>query len=102
MSKVTVELGLTLKLATGGGFNFIRPSITIKDIDTEQEAGPQIERALEVVHEAWAKVEESMSKIITESDVSENESLLVELGRRMTTMEQQLATVSNGKASTGF
>ena len=55
MSKVTVELGLTLKLATGGGFNFIRPSITIKDIDTEQEAGPQIERALEVVHEAWAK-----------------------------------------------
>jgi len=57
---------------------------------------------LEVVHEAWAKVEESMSKIITESDVSENESLLVELGRRMTTMEQQLATVSNGKDRTGF
>ena len=43
-----------------------------------------------------------MTKIITESDVSENESLLVELGRRMTTMEQQLATVSNGKDRTGF
>ena len=55
-----------------------------------------------MVHEAWAKVEESMTKIITESDVSENESLLVELGRRMTTMEQQLATVANGKARTGF
>ena len=102
MSKVTVELGLTLKLATGGGFNFIRTSITIADIDTEQEAGPQIERALEVVHEAWAEIEETMTKIITETELSENESLLVELGRRMTTMEQQLATVSNGKARTGF
>ena len=52
MSKVTVELGLTLKMATGGGYNFFRPSITIADIDTEEEAKPQIDRALEVVKEA--------------------------------------------------
>ena len=45
-------------------------------------------------------IEESLKSL--ETDLSENESLLVELGRRMTTMEQQLATVSNGKARTGF
>ena len=102
MAKVTVELALTLKMASGGGYNFFRPSISIADIDTEQDAAPQIERALEVVNEAWAEVEDSMSKIITSSDVAENESLLVELGRRMSTMEKQLATVANGKAAQGF
>jgi len=101
MAKVTVELALTLKMASGGGYNFFRPSISIADIDTEQDAAPQIERALEVVNEAWAEVEDSMSKIITSSDVAENESLLVELGRRMSTMEKQLATVADGKVQ-GF
>ena len=102
MSKVTVELGLTLKMATGGGFNFFRPSITIADIDTEQEAKPQIDRALEVVKEAWAELEEHMGEVITTTDVTENESLLVELGRRMASMEDQLAKVANGKAKTSF
>ena len=102
MSKVTVELGLTLKMATGGGYNFIRPSITIADLDTEQEAKPQIDRALEVVKEAWSELEEHMGGVITTTDVTENESLLVELGRRMASMEEQLAKVAKGKAKVGF
>ena len=102
MSKVSVELGLTLKMATGGGYNFFRPSITIADLDTEQDAKPQIDRALEVVKEAWAELEAHMGEVITTTDVTENESLLVELGRRMSTMEDQLAKVANGKAKAGF
>ena len=102
MSKVSVELGLTLKMATGGGYNFFRPSITIADIDTEQEAKPQIDRALEVVKEAWSELEEHMGNVITSTDVTENESLLVELGRRMSTMEKQLSSTANGKVKEGF
>ncbi|ANS04411.1 hypothetical protein [uncultured Mediterranean phage] len=102
MSKVTVELGLTLKMATGGGYNFIRPSITIADIDTEQDTKPQIDRALVVVNEAWSELEEAMTKVVTTCDVTENESLLVELGRRMGDMEKQLSTVVKSKAKAGF
>ena len=102
MAKVSVELGLTLKMATGGGYNFFRPSITIADIDTNEEAKPQIDRALEVVKEAWSELEEHMGNVITATDVTENESLLVELGRRMATMENKLAKVANGKAAAGF
>ena len=102
MSKVTVELGLTLKMATGGGYNFFRPSITIADLDTEQEAKPQIDRALEVIKEAWSELEEHIGTVITTTDVTENESLLVELGRRMASMEEQLAKVAKGKAKVGF
>ena len=43
-----------------------------------------------------------MGEVITTTDVTENESLLVELGRRMSTMEDQLAKVANGKAKAGF
>ena len=102
MAKVSVELGLTLKMATGGGYNFFRPSITIADIDTDEETKPQIDRALEVVKEAWAELEEHMGNVITATDVTENESLLVELGRRMSAMENKLAKVANGKAAAGF
>ena len=102
MSKASVELGLTLKMATGGGYNFIRPSIIIADIDTEQDTKPQIDRALVVVNEAWSELEEAMAKIVTTCDVTENESLLVELGRRMGDLEKQLSTVAKSKAKAGF
>ena len=99
MTKVNVELALTLKMSTGGGFNMFKPSISISDIDIDGDVSDQINRALEVVNEAWVEVENSMSKLVTQADIVENESLLVELGRRMTDMEQQLKTVTNDKAA---
>ena len=43
-----------------------------------------------------------MGEVITTTDVTENESLLVELGRRMASMEDQLAKVANGKSKASF
>lgn len=100
MTKVNVELALTLKMSTGGGFNMFKPSITISDIDIDGDVTDQVNRSLEVVHEAWVAVENEMAKLVTQADTVENESLLVELGRRMTDMEQQLKTVANDKAAT--
>ena len=100
MTKVNVELALTLKMSTGGGFNMFKPSISISDIDIDGDVTDQVTRSLEVVHEAWAAVENEMANLVTQADTVENESLLVELGRRMTDMEQQLKTVANDKAAT--
>ena len=99
MTKVNVELALTLKMSTGGGFNMFKPSISISDIDIDGDVSDQINRSLEVVNEAWVEVENAMSKLVTQADIVENESLLVELGRRMTDMEQQLKTVTDDKTS---
>ena len=100
MTKVHVELALTLKMSTGGGFNMFKPSISISDIDIDGDVPDQINRSLKVVNEAWVEVENAMSKLVTQADIVENESLLVELGRRMTDMEQQLKTVTNDKTAT--
>ena len=99
MTKVNVELALTLKMSTGGGFNMFKPSISISDIDIDGDVPDQINRSLAVVNEAWVEVENAMAKLVTQADIVENESLLVELGRRMTDMEQQLKTVTNDKAA---
>ena len=99
MTKVNVELALTLKMSTGGGFNMFKPSISISDIDIDGDVPDQINRSLKVVNEAWVEVENAMSKLVTQADIVENESLLVELGRRMTDMEQQLKTVTNDKSA---
>ena len=100
MTKVNVELALTLKMSTGGGFNMFKPSISISDIDIDGDVPGQINRALEVVNEAWVEVENAMSKLVTQADIVENESLLVELGRRMTDMEKHLKTVTDDKTAT--
>ena len=97
MAKVSVELGLTLKMATGGGYNFIRPSISISEIDIDGDVKDQVDRSLEVVSSAWSQLEESMGNIVTQADVTENESLLVELGRRMTDMEKQMKSLASSK-----
>jgi len=99
MTKVNVELALTLKMSTGGGFNMFKPSISISDIDIDGDVPDQINRSLEVVHEAWVEIENAMAKLVIQADTIENESLLVELGRRMTDMEQQLKTVTNDKSA---
>lgn len=98
MASVNVELGLTLKLNSGGGYNYFRPQIGIHDIDIDGDVQDQIKRALEVAHEAWEKLEEDMVDIVTKSDAFDSETLLVELGRRMSDMEKQLATVAGGPA----
>lgn len=97
MAKVSVELGLTLKMATGGGFNFFRPSICISDIDIDGDIKDQIDRAVKAIEISWDDLGEAMGKVITQSEVTENESLLVELGRRMTDMEKQMKSLASGK-----
>ena len=99
MTKVNVELALTLKMSTGGGFNMFKPSISISDIDIDGDVQDQISRSLGVVHETWVEVENAMAKLVTQADIVENESLLVELGRRMTDMEKQLKTVTDDKTA---
>ena len=70
MAKVSVELGLTLKLKSGGGFNMFKPSLAIQDINLDAEITPQIEAALAAIHEqmgndvgAQAALEEGLARL---------------------------------------
>lgn len=91
MAKVNVELGMTLKMQTGGGFNFFRPQIAILDIDIDGDVQDQIDRAIATVNEtAWPALETAMGKLITQADITDNESVIMELGRKVNEMQKQL------------
>ena len=100
MAKVNVELGMTLKMQTGGGYNFFRPQIAIIDIDIDGDVQDQIDRAVATVNEsAGPAIETAMGKLITQADITDNESVIVELGRKVNEMQKQLESMSGkGKA----
>jgi hypothetical protein len=78
-------------MQTGGGFNFFRPQIAILDIDIDGDVQDQIDRAIATVNEtAWPALETAMGKLITQADITDNESVIMELGRKVNEMQKQL------------
>ena len=99
MSKVSVTLGLTLKMQTGGGYNFFRPEICISDIETETDIAPQIERSLAALNEVWAAIEENMGTIIDSSEIAENPSALTEIHKRIAIFEADVGQLKTRLAA---
>ena len=63
MAKVGVKIGFTLKLSKDS-FEYIRPDISIEDVDTEKDVDVQLSAAVEAFNKTWkavnAQVEEKV------------------------------------------
>jgi len=101
MSKISVTLGLTLKMNSGGGYNFFRPEITISDIDVDADTGPQIERSLAAIREAWGHIETEMGIIVDGSEIAEKPSALIEINKRMAEFEADMHKLQTAGATGG-
>ena len=93
MAKVSVELGLTLKMASGGGFNMFKPSLAIQDIDLDAEVTPQIEAALVAIHQTYGSLEGAMADVIQNSEVEAKGDVITEIGKHITELEARLRTL---------
>ena len=91
------EVGLTLKMKTGGGFNFFRPTIGIEGIDPNGDVDSQIAKEIDGIKRAWPVLESTMVDIIDESELVDKESILVEIRKEMNSFNNRLATVENIK-----
>ena len=83
MAKVSVGLGMTLKLSSGGGFNMFKPEILISDIDLSGDVSPedQLQEALKTVSTVYGAVEEKMGDIIQNSEIEEKRETVTELAK---------------------
>ena len=83
MAKVSVGLGMTLKLSSGGGFNMFKPEILIADIDLNGDVSPedQLQEALKTVATVYGAVEEKMGDIIQNSEIEEKRETVTELSK---------------------
>jgi len=93
MTKVSVELGLTLKMASGGGFNMFKPSLAIQDIDLDAEVTPQIEAALDAIHQTYGSLESAMAEVIQNSEIEAKGDVITEMGKHVTALEARLRTL---------
>ena len=100
MSKVGVKLGFTLKLTNNNDFQFIRPEISIEEIDTEKELKPQLDEALIAIRATFDATNQAMNeKVIAEMpNVSkEMEALVIkrmkEFRARLESIESQMQTL---------
>lgn len=94
------EIGLTLKMAAGGGFNFFRPLIGIDGIDPNGDVDAQIAKEIEGIKKAWPQLESTIITIVNESEVAEKESVLIELKKELKDFSDRLITVES--AMTGL
>ena len=84
MTKVSVGLGMTLKLSSGGGFNMFKPEILIADIDLDHPTiSPfdQLKGAIDVVGTVYGQVEGKMTEIIQNSEIEEKRETVTELAK---------------------
>ena len=101
MSKVSVTLGLTLKMNSGGGYNFFRPEITISEIETETDIAPQIERSLAAIKEVGGAVESNMEQIVDSSEIAEKPNALQEINRRIAEFEADVSQLKDRLSGDG-
>lgn len=70
MSKISVTMGLNVKLRNSGSaedrFDRFTPAITIAEIDTDGNVKKQIEKALGVAEEAWDSLSDLLEKKISD------------------------------------
>ena len=84
MAKVSVGLGMTLKLSSGGGFNMFKPEISVSDIDlAHPDVSPedQLKEAIAYIGTVYEQVEGKMSEIIENSEIEEKRETVTELSK---------------------
>ena len=98
MTRAKAELGLTLRMAVGGGFNFFRPLISIDDVDPDGDVPAQIAAGIEALNLMWSAVENKMVEVVETSELAESESVLIELRTKMAELENRLDSQQGANA----
>lgn len=93
MPKVKVELGLALKMASAGGFNFFKPLISIEDVDPDGDVKAQISTSVKALRQVWAANEEEMIRIVETSELVDKESVVLEIRKQMVEFEERMLNV---------
>ena len=91
MAKISITLGLTLKMSTGGGYNFYRPELSISDIETQDADGnynaegieSQVKMALQGIHYSYSEAEQAMIQIVETAEITEKEEVVIELNKKI-------------------
>jgi hypothetical protein len=90
MAKVGAKIGLTLKLFKDGSYEFIRPEISIEDIDTEKDVTQQLADAEVALTETWEKTKEQLDQKILAEMPQVEEQMQLQISNKFKTFEKAI------------
>ena len=101
MPKVGGKLGFTLKISKASQFEFIRPEISIEEIDAEGDVAGQLKIAGEALKETWGKVTDLAGDEILAHVGEVDQELQMQLKKKFVKIDaaiEELKTMITAKA----
>jgi hypothetical protein len=87
MAKVGGKIGFTLKISKASQYEFIRPEISIEEIDTDGDVPGQLKIAEEALKETWSKVTELAGEEILAHVGEVDQELQMQLKKKFTKID---------------
>ena len=107
MVKISVGLGMTLKMSTGD-YNMFKPELTISDIEVLNESGEydadgiamQVKAGLSAADYSYSALEGKMVDVIETSEVTEKKEMIIELRKQKSDLQAQQTEHSENHVAT--
>lgn len=93
MAKVGCKIGLTVKLFKDSQFEFIRPEISVEDIDTEKEIAPQLELVEKAINDTWEFTKDQVSKKIISEMPNASAELELQTSRKFQELDKAIKAI---------
>jgi len=87
MAKVGAKCGMTLKLFKDSQYEFIRPEVSIDDIDTEGDVEEQLKVAVMALNDVWETVTEEVNKKIIAEIPRVDAEMQLQVSKKLKNME---------------
>lgn len=94
MAKVGAKIGLTLKLFKDSQYEFIRPEISIEEIDTDGDVALQLKNAVEALKLTWQTTSEEMNKQILAEMPNVDKQMEMQVSRKLKAMDDKIAQLA--------
>ena len=87
MAKVGAKCGMTLKLFKDSQYEFIRPEVSIDDIDTNGDVEEQLKVAVMALNDVWETVTEEVNKKIIAEIPRVDAEMQLQVSKKLKNME---------------
>jgi hypothetical protein len=94
MPKVSVTCGMTVKLFKDSQYEFFRPEISIKDIDTDGDVEEQLKISVMALNDVWETVTEEVNKKIVAEIPRVDAEMQLQISKKLKNMETMIGSLT--------
>jgi len=90
MAKVGVKLGMTLRLFKDQTYEFIRPEVSIDEIDTDLPIKPQLEASVKALKETWDEATNQVSELVLKEMPQVTKEMELQIGKQLKDFRKEI------------